>query len=148
MTPQRLVVKFVQWIIVVCAIATLSGCGSDNAYETIKVSGDIKYDDGSIIPAQRIELKFYSQAPGKDVKTVPKMGVTEVEVAQGTFSMVSTYDFGDGIIQGKHKVVAAAMDGKNGYLDAIPEAYRNLKTTPLTVDTTDGRKINLVIPKP
>jgi len=78
-------------MLVVSALACcLTGCGSGNAYNTMKVSGDIKYDDGSIIPAERIELKFYSQEPGKDVKVVPKMGVTEVDVSQGTFSMVRT----------------------------------------------------------
>ena len=134
-------------ILVVAVLVGFSGCGSDNAYKTVRVSGTIKYDDGSVIPASRIELKFIPLAAALDKKTKPKLGIAEVEVADGSFSDVSTYDFGDGIVAGEHKVIAMAMDEQNAYIDAIPEEFRDFKTTPLTVDTSN-KSLELIIPKP
>jgi hypothetical protein len=137
----------VSCLVVAIWCLALSGCGSDNAYRTVKRSGSIKYDDGSLIPATRIELKFYSQAERISAKTGPKWGVAEVDVADGTFSIINTYDYDDGIIPGKHKVVAMAMNERNIPTDAIPKKCHVSSTTDIEIDTEDG-DINIVIPKP
>lgn len=134
-------------IVISLLCVTIAGCGSKNAYKTVRRSGTIKYDDGTLIPATRIELKFYSQAERISQKTGPKWGVCEVDVADGSISIISTYDWDDGIIPGKHKVSAMAMDAKNVPTDAIPKECHTVTTTPLEIDTDDG-DITIVIPKP
>ena len=75
------------------------------------------------------------------------MGLSEVNVEDGSFATVSTYEYGDGVIQGDLKVTAMAMDERNQILDAIPEVYRSEETTPLKLNTAD-EPLELLIPKP
>ena len=95
----------------------------------------------------RIELRFVPQVAALDAKTMPKHGVTEVDVANGTFEYVSTYEFGDGVVEGKHKVIAMAMDDRSALLPAIPAEYHSDLTTPLEIDTTQ-RTLDLFVKKP
>ena len=139
-----------QAMLTVAIVATAmlaGGCGSKNAYQTVAVSGTIKYDDGSTIPAARIELQFVPQAAEIDIKTKPKLGVAEVNVEDGSFEVASTYDYGDGLVVGKHKVLAAALAEPVGYLDSIPPEFRDIKKTSLEVDTSN-KPFEIVIPKP
>jgi hypothetical protein len=126
---------------------TLLGCGSSGPYGLQKVSGKVIYEDGSVIPAARIEIKFQSLEPPKDAQTHPRPGVVEVNTADGSFQDVSTYDFGDGAIRGRHKVVIMAMDAQNVPIAAIPFQYCSVDTTPLEVDTADS-PFEFKVPKP
>ena len=57
--PARRLLGFVALL----ALAGLCGCGGSDPFPYVKVKGTITYDDGSLIPADRIELRFISQAP-------------------------------------------------------------------------------------
>jgi len=128
------------------AIAASLGCGPPDPYGVVGTKGSIKYDDGSLIEAGRIELLFGSQEPPKDPKTHPRQGVAEVNTADGTFT-ATTYDFEDGLIRGKHRVVAMSIAPRGGYTNAIPPVYRSADTTPLEIDA-QGQFVELTIPKP
>lgn len=132
---------------IIATVIAAGGCGSKNAYKTVAVSGTIKYDDGSIIPANRIELQFVPLAAAIDIKTKPKLGIAEVNVEDGSFELTSTYDYGDGLVVGKHKVLASALADPVGYLDSIPSDFRDVDKTTLEVDTAN-RPFEIVIPKP
>jgi hypothetical protein len=132
---------------IVILLVVIAGCGGKGPYRTTKISGTITYDDGSIIPAERIEIKFISQEPPLDGKTHPKIGLAEVNEADGSFNEVSTYEFADGLIQGKHKVAVMSLDAMNLPTDAIPEPFRSPDTSNLTVDSAQI-PFKLVIPKP
>lgn len=122
------------------------GCGGPGPYDTVGGKGTIRYDDGSNIPAGRIELIFISQQPPLDAKTHPRQGVAEVNVADGSFT-VTTYEANDGLIRGEHVVLAKSIAPGGGYTPAIPAEYRSASTTPLSVDA-QGQAIELVVPRP
>lgn len=128
------------------SIAMFAGCGSKTTYPIVPVSGVVKYDDGSLIPAYRIQLKFISQQPPLDKKTHPRPGLGEVNVDDGTF-VVSTYEFEDGIIEGKHKVTARSYDEKNLPSGEIPMIYASPDSSPLEVDANES-PFSLVIKRP
>ncbi len=134
-------------LLVVLFLVSISGCGGNGPYGTKKVNGTILYDDGSLIPADRIELRFISQEPPVDTKTYPKQGLVDVEVTDGTFSDVSTYVYGDGIIKGKHKIAAMSLDAKNAPTTAIPPEFNSPDTSTLEIDSSQT-PFKLVIPKP
>ena len=125
----------------------IAGCGGGGPYGTKKITGTILYDDGSVIPADRIELRFISQEPPVDSKTYPKPGLVDVNVTDGTFSDVSTYRYGDGIIKGKHKIAAMSLDAKNMPTTSIPLEFNSPDTSTLEVDSSEST-FKLVIPKP
>ena len=125
---------------------TVLGCGGSGPYGVVSTKGVIKYDDGSLIQAERIELLFNSQEPAKDAKTHPRQGVAEVNVADGTFTP-TTYEFGDGLIRGEHLVIAKSIKMGFGNTPAIPQKYHSTETTPLRIDA-QGQFLELTIEKP
>lgn len=124
-----------------------TGCGSSGPYGCARVKGSVHYEDGSIIPTHRIEIRFISQEAPRDGKTHPRPGLAEVNTQDGTFTDVSTYKFGDGAIKGRHKVVITSMNEQNGITPAIPSLFHSVETTPLEVSTDDA-PFEFKIPKP
>lgn len=116
----------------------LCGCGSGKPYDTVKVSGKVTYDDGSLIKADEISLTFEPQADPIDPKTSPKAGTAMVDVADGTFSCATTYEYGDGLIVGKHKVAVQPMKQGIAFTGPVPAAYLNATTSPLEVTVEPG----------
>ena len=126
----------------ICAVAllivTLVGCsGTSTPWSPVKVSGKITYDDGSIIPAKSIKLEFRPQAPPINSKEVPRVGVANVNVADGTFDAATTYKAYDGVIPGKCRVVVQATDGPREVSKKVPKEYTAEATTPIEVDTAN-----------
>jgi hypothetical protein len=127
------------WSFIVVAL----GCAKE-PYSTVKARGRVLYDDGSIIPAQRITLHFDPQAAAIDEKTHPREAIAEVNVADGTFDKATTYKYGDGLIRGEHKVVLFAI-GRDGKL-VVPKEYGSAQTTPLLINT-EQESLDIRIPK-
>ncbi len=131
------------------ALAGLCGCGGSDPFPYVKVKGTITYDDGSLIPADRIELRFISQAPPLNPQTYPRKGVANVDPKTGAFEIVTTNHYNDGVVRGEHKVLVQALRGKKEMqADLVPPEYGNLATTPLRVNTDDPSSFNLKVPKP
>jgi hypothetical protein len=122
----------------------LAGCGSSDPYDTVSVSGTVRYVDGSRIPAGRITLFFVPQISAVDAKTHPRNATAEVNVEDGTFSNASTFTFGDGVIPGRQKVMIRAYDENDGPSRAVPEKYGAEDTTPLEVQI-EGKAKSLVL---
>src|SRR5689334_11786753 len=97
-------------VILAVAVLCAVGCSSGQPYDIVKVSGTVKYEDGSLIPAESILLKFVPEAEPIDAKTHPRKGMAQVNVADGTFDSATTHKPGDGIIAGKHLVLVGAYD--------------------------------------
>ena len=131
-------------VIVVCCQL---GCNSQ-PYRVVPISGTVKYEDESLIPGEMIMLMFISQEAAIDRKTHPRAGRVKVNVADGTFKNVMTYEFGDGAIRGTHKVVVKAVGENESPIDAVPPEYSDASTTPLTITVGDRREFNIRIPKP
>jgi len=128
----------------------LPGCGgSDVPYEMAPVEGRVTYADGSVIRAARMEIILQPQNPPANPDVPPRAARGEVNPADGTFSTVSTYEYGDGAIVGQHKVQLVSYDQTDAITDAVPEVYRNLDTTPLVVEVAPGKKqLELKVDKP
>ncbi|HPP53453.1 MAG TPA: hypothetical protein PK777_10915 [Thermoguttaceae bacterium] len=126
----------------------LQGCRGE-PYGVVPIRGKVTYEDGSLIPAASLLLEFNSQEKPKDPKTYPRPGRAEVNVADGTFSNVSTYDYNDGAIRGEHKVVVKAFD-KNGapVYHLFDKKYSDATTTPLTIQVGSEREFHIKVPKP
>lgn len=141
----------VRWAIVAGAAlvtAVFGGCGRE-PYSTVRISGTVTYEDGSLIPAPELIVYFEPQVESIDPRTTPRRGYAEVDVAHGTFSRVTTYAPGDGVIPGEHKVVIEAV-GEGGMPDHsyFPSEYSDATTTPLTIEVGSQRTFDLQVPKP
>jgi hypothetical protein len=128
-------------------LAFLAGCGSSDPFKYVAVSGDVKYEDGSLIEAPAVEVTFYPQAPPKDAKTHPRPAVGVVNVADGTFPYVTSRKPNDGVVPGVQKVVVKTFDAQHAETDVIPKEYTDPHTTPLTFDTTSGKKAEIRVKK-
>jgi hypothetical protein len=132
----------------VVSLAT-TGCGSGEPYGLGQIAGTVKYEDGSLIRAPRITVLFVPQAPPVDSKTFPRPGSVDVNVADGTFSGVTTYEPGDGAVLGEHKVVVRATGENDFPSPAVPREYADAATTTLKVTVSSGANaFELKIPKP
>jgi hypothetical protein len=123
------------------------GCSGSSPYDLVDVSGTVKYEDGSLIPAKSIMLKFDPEAAPLDAKTHPRKGFALVNVGDGTFEYATTHKHADGLVAGKHKVlvVAYAEDGKSA--NVVPKEYIRPDTTPVEVDT-DQLPLEIKVKKP
>jgi hypothetical protein len=128
-------------------LCVVSGCGSDNPFEQVQVSGTLRYDDGSLIPADLIILKFEPLAPPLDKKTFPPAGMSYVNVEDGSFDVVTSHRYADGLVRGKHRVLVAATTSSGDATSLVPPEYVDSDRTPLIVDTADS-PFQLVVRKP
>ena len=108
-----------------------------------KVSGSVAYDDGSPIPADQIQLRFDSLEEPIDAKTHPRPGMATTG-PDGTFSVVTTNKYGDGLIRGKHKVKVSATTASGEPL--VPVIYNGMDS-PLEVDSADA-PFEIRVPRP
>ena len=129
------------------AILTTTGCGGGEPFDYVPVKGTVKYDDGSLIQADGVEVTFYSQTPPKDPKIHPRPGVATVNVAEGTFTNATSHKPDDGIVPGPHKVTVQTFDKDHMPTDVLPKEYTDVTTTPLTYDTTSQKSADFVVPK-
>jgi len=110
----------------------IGGCGHREPFEYVKVSGKVRYEDGSLIPAGRLVVRFISQTQTGDRKIIARPGDGEVNVKTGEFRSVTSHNAGDGIVAGEHKVLIMAGGS------AVPDEYTKPETTPLTANSSDS----------
>jgi hypothetical protein len=113
----------------------------------VKVSGTLTYDDGTRIPANQIILKFEPLAAPLDAKTHPPSGMSYVNVTDGTFDVVTSYKYADGLVRGKHRVLVSATGASENTTKLVPNDYIDSDRTPLLVDTAES-PFRLVVRKP
>jgi hypothetical protein len=128
-------------------ICVAGGCGRNSPFDLVPVNGTLTYDDGTLIPARQIILKFEPLAPSLDPKTHPPSGMSYVDLSNGTFDVVTSYRYADGLVRGKHRVLVAASGSSGDSNSLVPEDYVDSDRTPLLVDTADS-PFHLVVKKP
>jgi hypothetical protein len=129
------------------AVLVAVGCSKGNPYDLVKVAGTVKYDDGSLIPADTIILKFEPEAAPIDAKTFPRKAYGRVNVADGTFDTVTTHKYGDGIVVGKHKVLIIPTTNDGKMTSLVPPEYQSTEKTPVEVDTA-SQPLDIKVKKP
>jgi hypothetical protein len=118
-----------------------------NPYACVPVSGKVTYEDGTLIPADRIRLTFISQSPQPDPKVQPRPGMATVDVKNGEFKSVTTYTANDGIVAGEHKVLVMCYIGREMRTDLVDKDYADSNLTPLTVKSSES-PFELKVKKP
>ncbi len=126
------------FFVVLMALMAAVGCGSNEPFRYVTVTGTVKYDDESLIQAERLEVTFHPQAPPKDPKTHPRPGVASVDPATGTMKEVTSHKYADGVVAGEHKVTVQTYGTDGQPTDKLRAEYTDVSTTPLTYRTSDG----------
>lgn len=130
----------------VLVLMCLAGCGNREPYRQVSVSGTITYQDGSLIPVDKLVLTFLPQGEPIDAKTHPRPGTARVDT-NGHFDSATTHKANDGLVQGKHKVSLAGVNGMPLPSSIVGPEYCDLAKTPLEVDTAVG-PFDLKVRKP
>ena len=128
-----------------CGFLLTAGC-SDGPFKIVGVSGSVSYEDGTPIPSDDYRLKFVPQVASPDGKTYPRIATAMVG-ADGTFDFATTYKYKDGLTVGEHLVYLRIGKGEGGK-PLVPAEYLSAKTTPLKIDVSKSRRIELKVPKP
>lgn len=134
-----------QYCLAVVGCLLVLGCGG-GPFDIVKVSGTVSYEDGSPIPSDDYRLKFVPLAGSPDGVSFPRTATAKVDQA-GKFDCATTQKYGDGIIRGEHKVYLK-INSTSGSGPVVPAAYLSAETTPLKIDTSEGRKLGIKIPHP
>ena len=139
--------RSVLYLVACAALLMAAGCGKKTPYACVPVSGQVAYEDGSIIPADKVRVLFLSQAKPIDPKTTPKYGRAEADGNTGTFNFATTFAYRDGIIVGEHKVILQCITKGRLRLDLVPPQYGDKDKTPLRVRSSDSPLV-IQVPKP
>ncbi|MCC6492410.1 MAG: hypothetical protein IT424_05255 [Pirellulales bacterium] len=126
--------------------AAALGCSGGSPYDLVPVAGTVTYDDGSLIPAESMILKFEPQAAALDPKTFPRKGFAKVD-ADGSFDLATTHKHGDGLVAGKHKVTIFTTTNQGKQTSLVPPEYLNPATTPIEIDTAE-QLLTIKVQKP
>jgi hypothetical protein len=112
-----------------------------------RVSGDLLYEDGKVIPAEGLNVTFIPLVPPHDPRTYPRPGFATVDASTGAFESVTSQRPGDGLVRGSHKVLIAGLNRQPLPPDVVPVEYAVFETTPLTIDTST-RRLQLRVARP
>lgn len=126
-------------LIATLALAGLAGCGG-GPFDMVRISGSVKFDDGRPVSGESFRMKFVPLDIKAEGDAHPR-GATAKVNADGTFSVVTTLQYDDGIIAGKHRVYL-----RLGPESGVPPEYVDPSRSPLIVDTTAEKRFDLVIP--
>jgi hypothetical protein len=127
-------------------LTAVGGCSKTGPYSCTNVSGKVMYEDGSLIPADQIQVVFLPQMTPIDSRTPPKPGRADADGKTGKFDFATTFLHGDGIIAGEHKVIFKCVSGKRP-VRLVPDEYTQPDKTPVKVKSSDS-PFEFKIPKP
>ncbi len=134
-----------RWLIL--GVLGLVGCSSGGPFEYVPVSGQITYDDGSVIKASTLRVVFIAlDQKNEDPNVKPRPATANIDPATGKFDSVTSYKYGDGLVPGRHRVAVAALGPTGQGLNVIPAKYSDVASSPLIVDTKDA-PLMIKIPK-
>jgi hypothetical protein len=141
------------WQYVVTAIAGLviagaaSGCSKGYQAPTIHISGKVTYEDGSLVPANRMVVNFLT--PQKLVQeNYPPAATGRVDTRDGKFAELTTWEAGDGVIAGPHEVEVIRFGDEKDPGGVKSIEYRGERVWPNKVEVTpDKTEFHITIPR-
>ena len=116
-------------------------------YSYSRVSGDVLYEDGQVIPSENMSLIFIPVSPPVSPRLYPRPGFARVDPKTGAFSSATSRKPGDGIAKGAHKVLISGDNRQPLPENVVPMEYADFTTTPLEVDTKTSR-FNIKVRRP
>lgn len=96
----------------------------------VSVSGKVTYEDGQLIPANRMELRFLTPEHLVREKHYPPAAVARVDTRNGEFSEATTWEYGDGVMVGEHEVMLIRVGDEADPGDFRPKEYRGERIWP------------------
>ncbi|MCA9268541.1 MAG: hypothetical protein KDA41_08720 [Planctomycetales bacterium] len=114
------------------AIALGGCCFGGPTYDTVPVSGTLKYADGTNIEAEVANIQF---VPSDLANAGTKAASGDVR-PDGTFTL-TTVNPGDGAFVGEYKVTVRVWKTYNGREPLIDSKYEDPGTTPLAAKVED-----------
>ncbi len=96
----------------------------------------------------RVVVTFVPQIEAVNPKEFPRSGTTDLK-PDGSFSAVTTWKHGDGVILGAQKVTVISVDERMQPTGAVDPIYSRIDTTPLTAVINSGdNRVTLTIAAP
>ncbi len=147
MTGLRLLCSCAGISVVVCLV----GCGSDTPFELAPVHGKVTYEDGSLIPADSVQVGFIPVDAATGPIAAPG-GRAMLNTADGTFAAVTSLRRDDGVVLGRHKVTVVSFkanaNGDPRPTTVVPARYNKESSTPLEVEVSSaGQTIDIKVSK-
>ena len=135
-------------IVAIMAAGTLCGCRKAEQPPTIPVSGKITYEDGSLVPANQIELRFLATQPDLyREKDYPTAATARVDTRDGTFKEMTTWQHGDGVIAGQYDVEVVRYGDEDNPGGFEANSYRGERVWPSKVTVApDKTEFHITIP--
>lgn len=124
------------------AAMSLLGC-EQKGYTTYRVSGTVKFSDGSVPKGEVAQIMFTPMQKGPGTKAAS--GLIQ---ADGAY-LLSTIEPDDGAFAGEYKVVIVVYKTYTGREPLIGNQYLDTPTTPLTATVEPGKenKFDFVVEK-
>ena len=134
---------------IVAILVALAACGCKKVAEapTIAVSGKVTYEDGSLVPANQIELRFLTQPELVQEKDYPTAATARVDTRDGTFREMTTWQHGDGVIAGQYDVEVIRYGDEDDPGGFEAKSYRGERVWPSKVTVPDKTEFHITIPK-
>jgi hypothetical protein len=138
-TEDRFGVHGMKLLVVAVALCCLTGCS--DRLRTYPVSGKVRFKSGEPVKVGTIELKSREH-------DIHARGILERD---GTFHL-TTYETGDGAIEGKHDCVLVQFvmtEGLKGHrpstIGVVDRRYSSYASSGLTVDITPSKQNEVTI---
>ena len=133
-------------LIVLAFLAATAGC-SKSPFELVKVSGSVKYTDGTI-PEGAVRVVRFEPLADAEGNVSPRAAAGYLE-PDGTFQL-ATLRPRDGAIPGEYKPVLLFWKSPTTRESVVPQAYGKAATTPLptlSVRSGEANHFDLAIEK-
>jgi hypothetical protein len=117
------------------ACLLLNGCGKNDPFDYVPVTGKLTYEDGTLLPVA-VQLTFYPIGGSVNIKTNARPGMVTTEKATGEFRDVTSHRYGDGLVRGRHRVTLGGGNGRPLPDSVAAAEYGDPDHTPLEVDTS------------
>lgn len=135
------------WVIGALGIWGSPGC-REPRLPTIPVAGKVTYENGDLIPANRLELRFLTPETLVRQKNYPPFAVAVVDTRNGQFSEATTWEYGDGVIEGEHEVELIRVGDETDPGSFRSKQYRSHRIWPNPVRVSpENREFHFTIPR-
>ena len=134
-------------VLVWAVVGGMGGCREPRP-PMVPVSGKVTYENGDLIPANRLELRFLTPEDLVRQKNYPPFAVAVVDTRNGQFSDVTTWEHADGVIEGEHQVEPIRVGDEADPGGFRPKEYRGNRIWPNPVRVSpQNSEFHFTIPR-
>lgn len=132
-------------------LPALAGC-APTPFALGQVTGKVTYEDGTVIPCDRLVVTFHPVERAQVGKDVASFAQAEMNAKTGEILFVTTFKARDGAPLGRHKVTVLALK-MNNYGGAsngnVGKEFESPANTPLECEIKAGsNQLSLTVPPP